>query len=184
MLLSSTLKTALLIIASAWLLISCNKAQGLNSAPAKLKNPTAAVKNRITFKVNGIPVKTSGWTVSRFKWQAGDAVTWLNITTNMHEEKRTLNVNLNGSAPADYTFQEGGSFRQKSHGSYKPDYLGDLLNSYSLVAGTFHLTQVDTINQVVNGTFKCQVKNTAGETLFITEGQIINATLSRGITKY
>ena len=68
----------------------------------------------------------------------------------------------------------------KSHGSYHPDY-NDPSNSYSIVGGSFIITDVDTVHHIVNGTFSLTAKNPKGETLNITDGKIIKGTLKPGV---
>ena len=126
--------------------------------------------NLIKFSVNGKEVVTAGWTISRVHWSFDPSKDWLNITTDMHKEKRTIGVNLAGSVPGVYSIEEGGSFKKKSHGDYKPDYT-DLLNAYSFINGEFNLTEVDTIRNIVNGSFYGTVINTKGETLSISRRQ-------------
>ena len=46
----------------------------------------------------------------------------MNITSDMHKEKRTINVNLNGAKPGTYNFDDKGVIMEKSHGSYHPDF--------------------------------------------------------------
>jgi len=164
------------------LVVSCNNNETASAGTSE-KNPADAVsstdKNVISFKVNGDDVKTSGWNIRLFQWSNQPAV-WMNITSDMHKEKRTINVNLNGAKVGTYSFDEKGVTMEKSHGSYHPDY-NDLSNSYSIVSGSFVITDVDTIHHVVNGTFSVQAKNTKGETVSITDGKIINGTLKAGI---
>jgi len=138
--------------------------------------------NLIKFTVNGKQVITSGWTISRVKWSFDPSKEWLNITTDMHKEKRTIGVNLNGAVAAVYLLEEGGSFKKKSHGDYKPDYT-DFLNAYSFISGEFELTEVDTVRNIVNGSFYGTVINTKGETLNISDGKIINGRLKPGVTQ-
>ena len=104
----------------------------------------------------------------------------MNITSDMHKEKRTINVNLKGAKPGTYNFDDKGVIMEKSHGSYHPDF-GDALNSYSFVSGSFVITDVDTVHQIVNGTFSGTVKNTKGETLNISDGKIVKGALKPGI---
>ena len=76
--------------------------------------------NRIEFKVNGQLVRTSGWNISRLTWSPGEKQ-WLNITTNMNEDKRTIMANLDGIAPGIYSFTENSGLKT-SHADFKPDY--------------------------------------------------------------
>jgi hypothetical protein len=140
--------------------------------------------NLITFKINGTPVNTTGWTISRFTWDGNTGSEWLNITSNMHDEKRAINVNLNGALPGTYTFGEGSILKQQSHGSYYPDYIEDITNTYSFNSGSFIITAIDTVKRTVNGTFAGTVKNIRDETLEITDGKIENGILNTAVIKY
>ena len=104
----------------------------------------------------------------------------MNITTDMHKEKRTINVNLNGAKPGTYNFDNTGVIMEKSHGSYRADY-NDPSGSFSFVSGSFIITVVDTAQHIVNGTFSVTAKNAKGETVNITDGKIINGALKPGV---
>jgi len=166
----------------ALFVVSCNNDKTGNAGGSE-KNATDAVsstdKNLISFKVNGDEVETSGWNISLFRWSNQPAV-WMNITSDMHKEKRAINVNLNGVKPGTYSFDEKAVIMENSHGSYHPDF-SQPLNSYSFVSGSFVITDVDTVHHILNGTFSGTVKNTKGETLSITDGKIINGALKPGI---
>ena len=164
------------------LALSCSNNKTGNAETAEKKTDAASSsteKNVISFKVNGNEVKTSGWNIRLFKWSNQSEV-WMNITTDMHKEKRTINVNLNGAKPGTYTFDDSGVIMEKSHGSYRSDY-NDLSGSYSIVGGSFIITDVDTVHHIVNGTFSVTAKNTKGESVNITDGKIINGALKPGI---
>ena len=163
------------------LAVSCNnnKTTPGNSEKNSANASSSTEKNFVSFKVNGDEVKTNGWNISRFRWNNQSAV-WMNITSDMHKEKRTINVNLNGSKPGTYSFDDKGVIMEKSHGSYHPDF-SDPLNSYSFVSGSFVITDVDTVRQSLSGTFSGTVRNPKGETLNITDGKIVNGALKPGI---
>jgi len=166
----------------ALLVVSCNSnntASTGNSEKNSADASSSTDNNSISFKVNGDEVKTSGWNISLFRWSNQPAV-WMNITSDMHKEKRTINVNLNGAKPGTYSFDDKGVIMEKSHGSYHPDFT-ETLNAYSFVSGSFVITDVDTVHHVLNGTFSGTVKNTKGETLNITDGKIVNGALKPGI---
>ena len=166
----------------ALLVVSCNSnntASTGNSEKNSADASSSTDNNSISFKVNGDEVKTSGWNISLFRWSNQPDV-WMNITSDMHKEKRTINVNLKGAKPGTYNFDDKGVIMEKSHGSYHPDF-GDALNSYSFVSGSFVITDVDTVHQIVNGTFSGTVKNTKGETLNISDGKIVKGALKPGI---
>lgn len=135
--------------------------------------------NTIIYKVNGEEVKTTGWNISRFR--IGNEVQ-LNITSNMHTDKRTINVNLNGDTAGSYWLASDGSLAASFYGSYAPNY-ADLLARYSFKEGEFVITQLDTVKGIVNGTFKGVVSDLQGKSLEITDGKIINCELKPGIQK-
>ncbi len=164
------------------LAINCNNNKTNTAESSEKKSAVASSpggENVISFKVNGDEIITSGWNIRRFTWSNQSDV-WMNITTDMHKEKRTINVNLNGEKPGTYNFDEGGVIMEKSHGSYHSDY-SDPSGSYSFVGGSFVITDVDTVHHIVNGTFSVTAKNTKGETLNITDGKIIKGALKAGI---
>jgi len=162
--------------------INCNNNKTVSTESSDKKpdsSTSSAGENVISFKVEGDEVTTSGWNISRFTWSNQSAV-WMNITSDMHQEKRTINVNLNGAKPGTYTFDDKGVIMEKSHGSYHPDFSRPL-NSYSFVSGSFVITEVDTVHHIVNGTFSVTAKNTKGETVKITDGKIIKGALKPGV---
>ena len=165
-----------------FLVASCNnnKTSTADNSDKKSGNASSSTgENVISFKVNGDEVTTSGWNIRLFKWSNQPDV-WMNITSDMHKEKRTINVNLNGAKPGTYNFDDQGVIMEKSHGSYHSDF-NDASGSYSFVGGSFVITDVDTVHHVVNGTFSVTAKNTKGETVNITDGKIIKGTLKPGI---
>ena len=98
------------------LFTSCSSKQKISAAD---RQGDISIENLITFKVNGKEIKTHGWNISRFM---GNGIN-LNITSDMHEDKRTLMLNLNGWTPGKYSLQN--SFTSDTHsgyGHYKPDY--------------------------------------------------------------
>jgi len=161
-----------------------------SDSSAKVNNPDNQAPgnqmgndNIITFKVNDQVVKTTGWTISRFKI-VSDSEESLNITTNMYDEKRTLNVNIIGAEPGTYVVKGNSSSGPHFYGSYYPDYMNNLAGSYSFETGFFTITEVDTLKNVVNGSFSGMVKNLKGESFNITDGKIINGRLTPGVTIY
>jgi len=158
--------------------------EGGNDQRSRIENEKANGEskthdNTIIYKVNGEEVKTTGWNISRFRM--GNKVQ-LNITSNMHIDKRTINVNLNGDKAGSYWLASDGSLAASFYGSYAPDYR-DLLTRYSFKEGEFAITQIDTVKGIVNGTFKGVVSNLQGKSFEITDGKIINCELKPGIQK-
>ena len=176
------MKKIFLFCTMAVISLSCHNNNTNNAERSEKKSAGAsssAGENIISFKVNGDKVTTNGWNIRRFTWTNQTNV-WMNITTDMHKEKRTINVNLNGDRPGTYNFDNTGVVMENSHGSYHSDY-SDPAGSYSFVSGSFVITDVDTVHHILNGSFSGTVKNTRGETLNITDGKIINGALKPGI---
>ena len=140
--------------------------------------------NLITFKVNGQKVISSGWTISRFTQSSDPSHEWLNITSNMKEDKRTINMNISGTAPGTYSLVSGESMKKGSYGAFYPDYLGDLTKSFSFNKGSFVISSIDLKKKTVSGTFSGTVQNLRGDKIEITEGKIINGALNPDVIHY
>jgi hypothetical protein len=177
---------ALLVILSVVTLAVITSCTNSN---AKETNSTNAVlskegtDNIISYKVNGELVTTSGWNISRFKLTNVSSES-LNITTNMHDEKRTINMNISGTEPGEYTAKVDDRSDHNFYGSYFPDYIDDLSNTYSFQSGSFTISKIDTVRNIVNGSFWGTVKNIKGEILEISDGKIVNGRLTAGVTNY
>ena len=105
----------------AALLFSCksgDKKPGTITSDGKIESISKGESN-IHFKADGQEVNTSGWIVQRFLWDEKTPSPWLGMVSSMHKDKRTINVNLNGSVPGKYILSEGGMM-QNSHGMYTP----------------------------------------------------------------
>jgi len=176
------MKKILLLFSFGFLLISCSNNSGKNdnTANEETTGTSSSGDNIITFKVDGEEISSTGWVVQRFVWDDQTPGVWINITSNMHKDKRTINVNLMGGTAGKYTFTETGGVLESSHGSYFPDFSSPLKN-YLFASGEFNIAEVDTVNNVLSGTFFGTVKNSEGQTLTITEGKIINGKLTPGI---
>lgn len=156
---------------------SCNSSNAYsNKSISATTTEQSDIDNSIRFKVNGELVKTSGWNISRFDMGKGIQ---LNITSSMHEDKRTIMINIKGDKAGSYSLGDMGT----AYGDYKPDY-NDLLNAYSFQDGTIKILGLDTLNNLLNATFEGAVKNSEGKTLRITEGKITNGKLASGVTIY
>ena len=175
------MKANFLFLVATALLISCG--QNDKTASDKKKNTTgtrSSGNNTITFKVNGEPVSTEGWVVQRFVWDDKTPNTWITITSNMHQEKRTITVNLAGGAPGIYNFSANPFNISDSHGSYFPDF-SKPLESYQFTNGGFQILVVDTVNGIVSGTFSGTVKDVNGNEMAISDGKLINVKLKAGV---
>ncbi len=163
-------------------LMSCGNSS--EQKEVKEKNETAGTTtnsgddNIIKFSVNGADVNSKGHNISRFSM--GGKV-WLNITSSMHIDGRTVNMNIERAEPGTYSF--GGGIKT-SHGGYYPSYLKEITNAYDFISGVVMITSVDTINNLVNATFSGFVQNDKNEKLEIKNGQVINGKLTKGITKF
>jgi hypothetical protein len=182
-------KLLLITTTMAWLagaaFIACSdatgrepqKATGQQAAP---NEPSTTASNLISFKVDGVPVVTSGWNISRFVMGEGIS---LNITSNMHDDKRTVLFNLHGAQAGSYSLGPGSKTSGTAYGHYKPDY-NDMLNAYSFESGTIVISSIDTVKGLLNGHFEGMVANAKGDKFVITEGKIQNGLLKPGITHY
>jgi len=126
-------------------------------------------------------VSTEGWVVQRFVWDDKTPNTWMNITSNMHKDKRTIKVNLAGGAPENYGFSENSSYMTDSHGSYFPDF-SKPMESYQFTTGEFHIIVVDTVKGIISGTFSGTVKDRNGKELVISDGKLTNVKLKKGVS--
>ena len=164
--------------------LSCSDSNAKETAIKTSGAPTkGTIENLISYKVNGKLVTTTGWNISRFKLTSVSKES-LNVTTNMHDEKRTINLNISGTEPGEYAANSDNISDHNFYGSYFPDYLEDLRNSYTFQTGTFTITKIDTIKNILNASFSGTAKNIKGETIDITDGKIVNGRLTAGVTKY
>jgi len=183
-----SMKTLLLILfpgTFALFISSCNNTSARETGAEQGAVPIKEITNDnvISYKVNGELVRTSGWNISRFQL-ANDSKESLNLTTNMHEEKRTITININGTEPGEYLVKPDSKSEHRFYGSYFPDYINDLSNSYTFETGSFIITEIDTIKNILNAGFWGTAKNIKGETIDISDGKIVNGRVSSGVTKY
>ena len=59
-----------------------------------------------------------------------------------------------------------------------------MLKSYAFISGAFQLTEVDTVQNIVNGSFSGKAKDIRGNVIEITEGKIINCKLKPDVIRY
>lgn len=181
------MKSIISVIIIAIMMSGCNGSASIKfgivevKSAAKKVQPTIA--NTIKFKVDGHQIETSPWSITRFKWSKDDNI-HLNITSNMNDDKRTINLNLAASEPGNYIMEDISKSNRQSYGSYYPDYLGDITQSYSFSSGSFTITGLDTVNHIINATFSGTVKNLSGDAFEITDGEIINGFLNIGVINY
>jgi hypothetical protein len=114
---------------------------------------------------------------------------WLNsaeVTSNMHEEERTININVNGDKAGSYKFLEMGAYNKNgfAYGSYFSNYNEDMMHSYHFADGQFVITSIDTLKGILDAEFSGTVKNDKGQIMSITEGQVTRGKLKPGVTAY
>src|SRR5262245_36558666 len=127
------MKRIAIIIIMALVIVRCNSVSAIKPENNKRSLDDLAayniVRDVIEFRVNGKLVRTSGGSIRRFVFEESSSE-WLNITTNMHNEQRTINVNLSGTTPGDYSLDEE-DVKVESHGVFFPNYIDDIANGYS-----------------------------------------------------
>lgn len=141
-------------------------------------NITTTPDSFVRFKVNGVLVETSAWNASY-----GNLVsTFLtcNITSNMHQNEKTVNINVNAIQPNEYEFALGSGATQpnKAYGGYYPKY-SNTFDYYSFKNGKFSITEIDTVGKIYAGKFYGTVVNDSGVELQITEGEFRSTNLKR-----
>jgi len=167
-------------------ILSCNQGKEKPAGPgtevSNTNKPGGKSSDDITisFKADADAVSTDGWIVQRFLWDDKTPAPWLNITSNMHKDKRTINVNLNGTSPGSYSLS-GSGMMKNSHGSYFPDFSNPMEN-FSFENGEFVISSIDTVRNMLSGTFSGVARNSEGKSISITDGKLINVKLKPGVT--
>ena len=145
------------------------------SACGKKDNSSSGGSGNLSFKVNGATVNTNAWNASWGNLHFDFLTT--NITSNMHKDKRTVNININAVKPGTYNFITGVPAKNKAAGFYYPDY-SKSLNNFQFISGSFEITEIDTITLTFSGKFSGTAKNSdTKEEVSITEGIVTNAKL-------
>jgi hypothetical protein len=148
-------------------LVSCKKNES-NSGDSN---------NFVRFKVNGTLVTTSVWNTS-YGILTGTMLT-CNVTSNMHQNEKTVNINVNAITPGEYNFiLSPPNTPNTAYGLYYPKY-SDGYKYYSFKSGKFTITELDTVKKIYEGKFQGIVVNDAGEELQITEGEFRSTQLKR-----
>lgn len=147
-----------------------------HKAPPKMGNRD----NSISFAVNGEPVETGLWVISRYVM---DDVAGVNIVGNMKEDKRNLQFNVNGWTPGRYPLLMSRHQSMMAYGNYRPDY-ENILSAYSFCNGEIEILSLDTTKGLVNAIFHGDVVSTERDTLHITNGKIVNGKLNNGVIRY
>jgi hypothetical protein len=148
-----------------------------NPGNTKKSADTISTDGTISFKVNGVLVKTSGFNISLFTLGGQHGV---NVTSNMNEDARTVNINVNSLKTGTYPFKHIlGAYKTSgiAYGAYRPDYLKKMMDYYSFESGEFTIVSIDTVAHTFNATFSGKVKNNKGVQFEITEGKVTTAKL-------
>jgi hypothetical protein len=178
-----SMKKLFSIMAVTTVLFACKDNAGNNNeksgSQSKPEQTSPASGGIISFKADGQQVNSEGWVVMRFVWDSNTPGEWINITSNMHKDKRTINVNLNGGTAGKYIFKEG-SMMSTSHGSYFPDF-SKPFESYLFESGEFDISNVDTEKNLINGTFSGIATSLNGKKVMITDGKLINVRMKPGL---
>lgn len=132
--------------------------------------------NFIRFKVNNQWVETTVWNAS-YGIITGNMLT-CNVTSNMHENEKTININVNAIEAGEYNLQSNSLLMNAAYGVYNPVY-SNYLNSYIFESGKFTITEIDTIQKIYAGTFYGDVVNDEGQVIEIREGSFRSKNLKR-----
>jgi len=152
-----------------------NKADGSTAGTnASLESGSA---NQITFKVDGAEVRTEGHHLSRSRMGGKEII---NITSSMHVDPRTVNINLAGITPGTYPLSATGSgVNGQSGGLYFPKY--ENYESFTFTDGSVVISKLDTVANIMEGTFSGTARSADGKMVRITDGVIRGGALVPGI---
>src|SRR5687767_14650910 len=148
-------------MAASLLLLACNNDNTTTTDKKTDSTETKEVKkntpseNLMSFKVNGEDVTTTAWNISEFDPGNGAGMS-LNITSNMHEQPKTVDFNINGNKAGSYALGSGVEFMKspgKAYGNYRRDYKNDMMNPYSFESGEFMIESIDLTKRTLNASF-------------------------------
>jgi hypothetical protein len=170
--LTNMIKNIFIFFTLVTLLVACKKDKDDSN-----NNNTSNTNNFVRFKVNGVLVETIVWNAS-YGNIVGSFLT-CNLTSNMHQNEKTININVNAITAGEYEFAAGaGTTPNKAYGLYYPKYT-DYFNTYSFNSGKFTITQIDTVQKIFAGKFYGTVANDSGAELQITDGEFRAPNLTR-----
>lgn len=151
------------------------------------KNNTVSAENLISFKVNKELVVSPIFNILRFDFHNGLGTSLnLSITTS-NDQHKTITFNVNGVKPGSYPLGSNSKTTKTSgvaYGSYSPDFQKVDQSQYNFTKGEFVITSIDTTAGLLNATFHGTAKTIKGDSVLITEGNVINGKLNPGITKF
>lgn len=179
---------------------SCNnnKEPSVEKKDSKVEKQTDSTnvpaENLISFKVNKQLVVSPIFNILRFDFGTGQG-TSLNLSiSNSADQPKIINFNINGDKPGHYplkSLSKTTKTKGSAYGNYSPnyrqtsvDYNKPSIEQFSFVNGEFVITSIDTTAGVMNATFYGTAKNTKGDSVLITDGNVINGKLNPGITKF
>jgi hypothetical protein len=174
-----------LMIILSFALVACGssstkeKESGEAVAESAPENSNSAGDNLIAFTVNpNETVNSTGHNIGRF---ALGGKIGINITSSMHKDARTINMNIAGAKVGTYALGTG---LAGSYGNYHPDFMKDAANSYKFISGEVTITKIDTVKNILNATFFGKLRNEKNEELEIKDGKVVNGKLNKGITSF
>ena len=150
-----------------------------NSITTTNNNSTSSVSgdNTIVFTVDGTTVQTLAFTITLADIGTNIGTKTLNITSDNYKDPRTIKFNVNAEMPGTYPIIPPGIEGNKAGvatGSYRPDFTNDIANGYSFQSGEITIISIDLNKRLLNATFHGVAKNANGETVTITDGNVIN----------
>lgn len=131
----------------------------------------------MSYKVDGTLVTTKSHNASYGNLLPAFMTT--NITSSMHTDKRSVNININAVKTGTYNFVSNTSTANTAYGFYYPDYFDFGGDVFAFKTGSIEITAIDTIAKTFSATFSGTAKEADGRMVTITEGIVTNATLTR-----
>jgi len=160
------------------------------------KNSTSAAENLISFKVNKQLIVSPIFSIIRLNFGAGTSMSLSALMTDTNQHTKSITFNINGAEPAHYLLQskvKTTTTKGVAYGTYSPGNISPfeissdsrkrIADQFNFVKGEFAITSIDTISGLLNATFYGTVKNQQGDSLTISDGNVINGKLNPGITK-
>lgn len=151
--------------------IGCSK----RNHNAEEEEPEFTGNGVYSFKVDGVQVNSNVWG-NVYSNIFPNFVT-VNATSNMHKEKRTLNININADVSGNYNFTLAAPTANTAQGTFYPNY-DNVSDTYQFVDGSIKITGINKVDKTFTATFSGTVKNQYGQTHTITEGVIQSGILS------
>lgn len=175
---------SLLLVAALYSCSACNKDSNNSNNNGSNPDDNTAIngcggswdvaKGRITFKVNGTQVNSINHTCS---WSDAIGFPIINITSSMHKDGRTVNLNVGGWSTGNRVMTSKAVVNNsEAQGVYAPHYCDYEMAIFQ--SGAVNITRFDTTARIVEGTFS-GIAEKDGTKYEITDGRIINCQLER-----